>query len=221
MNLPDSLLDPTWYWLGWGLFAAALLLTLRRAPWAQLADSSRSNVWLGTIVILTLIWSLKAGVLPGLNLHLLGAMVFNLEFGPWLAFTGLSLVLAGITVNGAAGWEGFGLNALLMAGLPVLVAQGIYCFNRRWLTKNPFVYIFANGFFGSALTILVTGLAATGLLATAGAYPLDKLVEDYLPYFLLLGFSEAWLAGMMVTILVVYRPEWISTFDDSIYLAKK
>ncbi|HET7775199.1 MAG TPA: energy-coupling factor ABC transporter permease, partial [Azospira sp.] len=176
MNLPDSLLDPAWQWLGWGLFAAAFLLALVRAPWGRLADSTQSNVWLGTVVTLTLLWSIKAGVLPGLNLHLLGAMVFNLECGPWLAFVGLSLVLAGITVNGAAGWESFGLNALLMAGLPVLLAYGILRFNQKRLSKNPFVFIFANGFFGSALTILATGAAATALLAAGGAYPLDKLL---------------------------------------------
>ncbi|GBG03498.1 hypothetical protein AZSI13_28250 [Azospira sp. I13] len=221
MNLPDSLLDSTWLWLGWGLFAVAMLGAAVRAPWQRLADNTQSNVWLGTIVVLTLLWSIKAGVLPGLNLHLLGAMVFTLEFGPWLAFLGLSLVLSGITLNGAAGWESFGLNALLMAGLPVLMAHGIYRFNQKRLSKNPFVYIFANGFFGSALTILGTGLAATLLLVAGGAYPLDKLLEEYLPYFLLLGFSEAWLAGMVVTILVVYRPQWIATFDDTIYLAKK
>jgi len=221
MNLPDKLLDPALHWLGWGLFAAVFLLALRRAPWGRLGDSAQSNVWLGTIVILTLLWSIKAGVLPGLDLHLLGAMTFTLEFGPWLAFVGLSLVLAGITVNGAAGWESFGLNALVMAGLPVLLAYGIYRFNQRRLSKNPFVFIFANGFFGSALTILATGVAASALLYLGGAYPLEKLLDDYLPYFLLLGFSEAWLTGMVVTILVVYRPQWISTFDDSIYLAKK
>ena len=108
-----------------------------------------------------------------------------------------------------------------MAGLPVLLAYGIYRFNQRRLSKNPFVFIFANGFFGSALTILATGVAASALLYLGGAYPLEKLLDDYLPYFLLLGFSEAWLTGMVVTILVVYRPQWISTFDDSIYLAKK
>lgn len=221
MNLPDNLLDPALQWLGWGLFAAVFLLALRRAPWGRLGDSAQSNVWLGTIVILTLLWSIKAGVLPGLDLHLLGAMTFTLEFGPWLAFVGLSLVLAGITVNGAAGWESFGLNALLMAGLPVLLAYGIYRFNQRRLSKNPFVFIFANGFFGSALTILATGVAASALLYLGGAYPLEKLLDDYLPYFLLLGFSEAWLSGALVTLLVVYRPQWVVSFDDSRYLLNK
>ncbi|QWT45767.1 energy-coupling factor ABC transporter permease [Azospira inquinata] len=221
MNLPDSLLAPLWYEGGWGLFVFVLGLAIWRAPWRRLGDNIQSNVWLGTAVSLTVLWSMKAGVSPGLNLHLLGAMVFTLEFGPALAFIGLTLVLAGITMNGAAGWASFGLNALLMGAVPVGISYAIYRFTDRKLPKNLFVYIFANGFFGSALMILGTGLAASGVLALAGAYTLEKLSEDFLPYFILLGFSEAWLAGMVLTLLVVYRPEWVWTFDDSVYLAKK
>jgi len=58
-------------------------------------------------------------------------------------------------------------------------------------------------------------------LALAGAYPWDYLINEYFPYFLLLGFSEAWLSGMAMTLFVVYRPEWVITFDDSRYLADK
>ena len=50
------------------------------------------NVWLGMVVLLTLVWSMKAGVRPGLTFHLLGATAFNLCFGPYLAFVGLCLV---------------------------------------------------------------------------------------------------------------------------------
>jgi uncharacterized membrane protein len=54
-----------------------------------------------------------------------------------------------------------------------------------------------------------------------GAYEWDYLSSEYFPYFLLLGFSEAWLSGMMMTLFVVYRPQWVVSFDDSVYLAKK
>jgi uncharacterized membrane protein len=53
------------------------------------------NVWLGTVVLLILVWSMKAGVKPGLNMHLLGATIFTLMFGRQLAVIGFSLVLAG------------------------------------------------------------------------------------------------------------------------------
>jgi len=91
----------------------------------------------------------------------------------------------------------------------------------RLLPRHFFVYIFINGFFGSALTVFGVGLAATLMLVIAGAYEWDYLATEYLPYFLLLGFSEAWLSGMLITLFVIYRPNWVATFDDSSYLANK
>ena len=55
----------------------------------------------------------------------------------------------------------------------------------------------------------------------AGAYEWEYLSGEYLPYFLLLAFSEAWLSGMVMTLFVVYRPNWVLTFDDSRYLTGK
>ena len=221
MNLPDHLLSLNWYVVGWVLFALCLALALWRAPWRRLADSAGLNLWLGNCVILTLMWSMKAGVQPGLNFHLLGAMLMTLEFGPALALLGLVMVLLGVTLNGAVGWQAFGLNALLMAVLPVACSYGFWWLGNRWLPKNPFVFIFANGFFGSAFAIATTGLMASWLLSSAGIYPFATLAEDYLPYFVLLGFSEAWLAGMVLTLMVVYRPAWLSTFDEHCYFAKR
>ncbi|MBS1139868.1 MAG: putative integral rane protein [Proteobacteria bacterium] len=221
MNLPDNLLGEGWCWAAWVVWVLLFARSLFRAPWGRLRDSDQLNVWLGMVVLLTLIWSLKAGVKPGLGFHLLGATVFTLSFGPHLAFVGLSLVVAGITLNGAAGPFAYALNALLLAGVGVGVSYALYRFFSRLLPKHFFVYIFINGFFGAALTIFGVGLCATLLLAVAGAYEWDYLTSEYLPYFLLLGFSEAWLSGMMMTLFVVYRPDWVATFDDSRYLAGK
>jgi uncharacterized membrane protein len=221
VNLTDTLLGEAWYWTAWAVWLALFARSIFRAPWARLRDADQLNVWLGMIVLLTLVWSLKAGVKPGLGFHLLGATVFTLSFGPHLAFVGLSLVVLGITLNGAAGPFAYGLNALLLAGASVGLSQALYRVFSSMLPKHFFVYIFINGFLGAALTIIGVGSCATLLLALAGAYELDYLLSEYLPYFLLLGFSEAWLSGMMMTLFVVYRPNWVVTFDDSRYLAGK
>lgn len=218
MNLPDGLLADEWTVAAWLLFIPVLLLSLRRAPLRRLADAIQGNVWLGLIVMLTLLWSVKAGVRPGLSLHLLGASVFVLACGPWLAFLGLCAVLAGVTLNGDGGWHGYALNALLMAGVGVSVAYAVQRFVERFLPQQLFVYIFANGFFGGALAISAVGAASSLLLAATGVYALDYVLEEYLPYVLLLGFSEAWLSGMVVTLFVVYRPAWMSSFEDARYL---
>lgn len=221
MNLPDNLLSEAWYWVAWAIWLPLFARSLLKAPWSRLRESELMNVWLGTVVLLTLVWSLKAGVKPGLSIHLLGATVFTLTFGAHLAFIGLSLVALGLVLNGAADVFSYAINALLLAGAGVLLSQRIYALVMRLLPRHFFVYIFVNGFFGAALTLIGVGILSTVLLALAGAYPWDYLLEEYLPYFVLLGFSEAWLSGMLMTLFIVYRPGWVLTFDDSSYLANK
>ena len=210
-----------WGWAAWAVWFLLFALAVLKAPWRCLKDSEHLNLWLGMIVLLTVIWSIKAGVKPGLSLHLLGATVFTLCFGRQLAFIGLSLVLAGITLNGAAGYFAYAINALLLAGVSVGVSHLVCRLIDRHLPKHFFVFIFANGFFGAALTVIAVGMVSTLLMGLSGIYDFDYLTSEYLPYFLLLGFSEAWLSGMLITLFVVYRPGWVSEFDDSLYLAKK
>ena len=210
-----------WGWAAWAVWIPLFALVIWRAPWGRLKDSELLNVWLGMVVMLTIIWSMKAGVKPGLSLHLLGATVFALCFGRHLAFIGLSLVMAGVTINGAAGFFSYSMNVLLLAGIPVLVSHKIFRFVERRLPKHFFVFIFANGFFGAVLTVLSVGLVSTLLMGFSEIYGFDYLISEYLPYFLLLGFAEAWLSGMLVTLFVVYRPRWVFEFDDSLYLTKK
>jgi uncharacterized membrane protein len=221
VNLPDNLLSEEWYWMAWVIWLLFFGRSIWRAPWQRLKDADQLNVWLGMIVLLIVIWSLKAGVKPGLSFHLLGAAVFNLCFGPHLAFIGLSIVLLGVTLNGAAGEFAFALNSLLLAGVGVALSQSVFLLVNRFLPVHLFVYIFVNGFFGAALMTLGVGTVATLFLAAAGAYPLDYLMSEYWPYFLLLGFSEAWISGMVITLFVIYRPNWIASFDDARYLANK
>lgn len=221
MNLTDTLLDPAWYWLAWILWSIFFVRAVLCAPWRRLQDTEQLNVWLGMVVLLVLIWSLDAGVRPGLGMHLLGATVFTLSFGPHLAFIGLSLVVAGVALNGAAGLLVFAINALLTAGVGVVLSQSLYRLFLGIFPRHLFVYIFINGFLAAALSIVGVGLAITGVLGLAGVYSWEYLGGEYLPYFLLLGFAEASLSGMVMTVFVVYRPQWVMTFDDSRYLADK
>ena len=126
MNLTDTLLDPGWYWLAWFVWLAFFGRAVLRAPWRRLQDSEQLNVWLGMIVLLILVWCLEAGVRPGLGMHLLGATIFTLSFGPSLAFIGLSLVMAGVALNSSAGLLVFAINALFTAGVGVVLSQSLY-----------------------------------------------------------------------------------------------
>ena len=225
MNFPDALFPQAWALGAFLPLLAVWLWCFRTAPWRRLSDSAQMNVWLGAVVLLVLVWSMKAGVKPGLNLHLLGATMFTLMFGRQLAIVGLSAVLAGVTLNGElqgqSAWLAYGLNALVLAVFPPLLADGIRRGVERWLPRNFFVYVFGSAFFGAAAAIMATGLLASALLWLAGVYPAAALLDDYLPFYMLLGFAEAWLNGAMVTLMVVYVPHWIGSFDDRRYLLIK
>jgi uncharacterized membrane protein len=221
MNFPAQLFPAAWSVSAWVLLGAVLGVSLRGAPWKQLRESSRFNVLAGAVVVLMLLWSMKAGVKPGLDLHLIGATVMVLAFGPQLALVGLLAVLAGVTANGSAGWSSFALNAMVMVLVPVAAAWGWLRLAQRFLPSHLFVYIFVNGFFGAALAVMAIGLAAVLLLLASGTYGAEYLLSEYLPYYVLLAFSEAWISGMAITLMVVYRPDWVATFDDARYLLNK
>ncbi len=227
MNFPDGLFGDPWTYGALLPYALALLWALRTAPWRLLSDDDRTgggllNVWLGTIVVLTLIWSMKAGVKPGLNLHLLGVTAFTLMFGRQLALVGLSIVLATVTFNaslkGVDAWQTFALNALVLVVFPVFVAHIILRVVERSLPANFFIYVFVATFFGAGLCVVSTGALASLLLLVSGAYTPDLLLSEYFPFYILLGFAEAWLNGAAITLMVVYCPRWVATFDDRRYL---
>ena len=113
------------------------------------------------------------------------------------------------------------VNVLVMGAVPIGVSLIALRAIERWLPSHFFVYIFGNAFFGAALAMVSTGVMASLLLAGADAYPLEYLRTDYLPWFLLMSWAEAFITGAAITVLVVYRPNWVSTFDDRRYLIGK
>lgn len=221
MNLPLEVFPGSWHWIASVLALAALYRVARTAPWSRLGDSTHVNVLAGFAVSLTLLWSLNAGVMPGLNLHLLGAMAATLALGPQFAIVALGLALAGITLNGAIEWQAWPINFLFMVIVPVLCAHAFHRLVVRVLPAHFFIFVFVVAFAGSALAVASGGLAASAALVAAGAYPLSFLATDYLPYFILLGFSEAWIGGAVISLLVVFKPDWVVAFDDRRYLLGK
>lgn len=221
MNLPDRLLDLPWLWAGNLLFAAALAAALWRAPWYHLKDNEATHVWLAMCVAVLGLWHLKAGILPGLTLHQLGVTLLYLMFGWEFALIGVTLVLIGLTGNGGAGWEVFGWNGIVMGMVPITVSLVVHRLVDQRLPNNYFIYIFLGAFFGAGAAMGATGLASMLLLVASDAYTIKVLLQSYLPFYLLLLFPEAFLTGMLMSIFIAYRPQWVSSFDDRRYLHGK
>lgn len=212
---------PAWVlWSANGLSVLLLLFAASRVAWRQL-DGQAANAWLGACVVLLGFWLGRAGLEPGLSFHLLGGTVFTLLMGPALALLALAAVLLGLAAGGQLEWLALGLNFLLSLLPPVLLTSLLLRLAQRRFAANVFVYVFVNAFLCGAASLLLAAACGLTALVLAGAYPLEHVLENALPYYFLLAWSEAFTSGLVLAILVVYRPHWVVTFDDARYLDKQ
>ncbi|WP_254258543.1 energy-coupling factor ABC transporter permease [Methylovorus sp. MM2] len=218
MNFPDSLLPVNLMWAANAFTFFLLVVAARTAPWSHLKQHDLLHVFFGFVVSLMLIWSVKAGIRPGLNFHLLGATVLTLMFGWQLALIALLLVLLCITLFGMAGWEALGLNFMMMVAIPVIFSYILFRWVDRKLPNHLFIYIFISSFACAAIAITLCGFFSTFILSESGVYPLSYLRQNYLAYYIFMAWSEALLTGMAVTLMTAFRPHWLMTFSDERYL---
>ena len=185
---------------------------------ATLSASEPVHVWYGAIFGVVVLWSIQVTVGEGFTFHLLGVSAFTLLVGVPLALTGTAIA---VTLNLAVHdghWANAALVWLTLAALPVGATRLVLRLVERVLPTNFFVYVFAAAFFGGALSLAAAGLAGAVLLTVVAGRPAEVVFGEYVPYLLYLAFGEATLTGMVVTLAVAYRPQWVTTFDDARYL---
>lgn len=217
MDIPADFLPVTSLWIAALVYVILLATAALTAPWEKILDKEGSNIFFGAVAFIAVVWILRAGVEPGHNYHLLGATALCLMFGWQFALFAVSLVLLITTWQGPAGWEAFAINALVMGAIPVLFTRFMLYACQHRLPHNFFIYIFINAFLTGALSMLLCGYAASVVLAMADNMP----GSDYLQVIPLLMFGEAFLNGMLMVLLVAYKPRWVSTFHDRWYLDGK
>ena len=204
------------------LAAAAFGLAALSAPWrVWLDDRERQWVWLVSLGVLLAVWSMKAGITPGLSLRFLLVTALTLMHGWQLAVIGAALVLAVLCITGQAAWSSFGANLLCMAVVPALFTAWFHEFIHSRLPHNYFIYFFVTVFVGSALAFNLAGLARLAVLAASGTVEAAHVGPEYFAVLPLMSFGEATVNGMVMAMAVVYRPRWVMSFDDRLYLRKR
>jgi len=221
MDIPADLLPGTSLWLAALVYAVLLMAALLTAPWPKLLDKVASNIYFGAVAMVSVLWILRAGIEPGFNYHLLGVTALCLMFDWQFAVLAVSLVVIITTWQGTAGWQAFAVNVLVMGAVPILLTRSLLYVSQRLLAHNFFIYIFLNAFFAGALSMLGCGLAAAAILALASTHSTGSPDGDYLQVIPLLMFGEAFLNGMLMTLLIAYKPRWVATFHDEWYLDGK
>jgi uncharacterized membrane protein len=217
LALPEALLLA-----GWAGLALLGWRWMMSGDWRRLGEPAKLNLFLAATVAVLALWQIRTGVKPGLSFHLYGIAALTMMFGFWRATFAGVLVLAANAAFGKGAWYALGFDALLTAALPAAVSWNLYRLLDRRLPNHFFIYVLGNGFLGGALSVAAIGLVTTFVMAASGAYTTEYLFTHYTPYAtLLISWGEAFMSGMAVTVMAVYKPDWLETFDDARYIQNK
>jgi len=206
-------------WLGAATLLLCLLLGLAAAAvnWRNAAAGVTLHLLLGCCLALALLWQARAQMAPGLSFQLLGVPLTTLMLGPALALWCTALASLLVVLMQGLPLEAVPWNALLYGAVPVLATDLARRAVAQTLPAHPFVYILGAGFAAAGVVAVATQLAASALAMLVGGRAAALLFGQYAPFVALMGFGEATLSGMLLTLLVVYRPAWVVTFNDSHY----
>lgn len=203
-------------WLDALLALAALAAALALQPWRALDAGAPPWPALAWCTLLPLLWSAdRLSAVPVLQ-PLAGSCLLMLMVGWPLA------MLALLPVAAAAAWIGGfapaeALDRYVWLGVvPATLAMLIGAALRRWLPHHLFVYILGRGFFATALAVAAAGMLAASLqVVPEGLARQDLIVARWL-----FAWGDAFLTGMLVAIFVAFRPHWLATYADRIYLPR-
>ena len=196
------------------LAATALVVAFALRPWRAVGAEGPPWPWLAWWAALPLLWGADRYAAMPIVQPLSGAALLVLLAGWPLA------VLALVPVALVTGWAGAlpwpeALHRLVWLGfVPATLALALGSALRRWLPRHLFVYILGRGFF---VTMLATAAAGALALWQRGA-PVGSEVADLLVGRWLAASGEAFLTGMLVAIFVAFRPHWLATYSDRLYL---
>jgi uncharacterized membrane protein len=173
-------------------------------PWPALA------VW----ALLPLLWSLDSTTAAPLLQPLSGVCILLLMLG-W-PLTVLALLPVGAVMMLMSGLDAAGaLHRVVWLGLmPATLALALGAVVRHGLPRHLFVYILGRGFFATALALTASGALAAWLFGGPAGVP----VADVVLARLLSAFGDAFITGMLTAIFVAFRPQWLATYADHLYL---
>jgi uncharacterized membrane protein len=186
-----------------------------------ISDKKCQHLVFGSAACVFILWMFRTGIYDGLVVHFLWLSALPLLLGfRWAVFSA-TLALVGVTIFGQEHFNMLGVNFLLGVLAPISLTYGIYSLTFYKLPRHIFVYIFLCAFIPGALSIGLKMLAMSGYFYLDGMYNWQVIEDNYLVLTTLMLFPEAMFNGMTITLLIIYKPEWVYTFYDKLYLDDK
>jgi len=220
MSFAQSVLAPWALVMTWLLSLGVIVWCLCLRPWRPLLeDTALQHRWMAATLAVMLMWQLRAQAVDWLTLHLVFTVLMTLVFKMPLALISNVMVNVAMVAIGRNDWSLMGANVLVTGIVPATVTGFVWRIVDRRLPDNLMVFLFACGFFGTALATLGGGLSTVALIIVAGTDPeAVYLAQEYARFLPLLMPSESFIAGMLLSILLVYHPSWVATFNDHRYI---
>lgn len=196
------------------LALAALAVALGLQPWRSVGSDGPPWPWLAWAAVLPLLWGADRYAAMPIVQPLSGAALLVLCAGWPLAMLALLPVAAVTGWMGDLGWAEGLHRAVWLGVVPGTLALGLGAGVRRWLPPHLFIYILGRGFFATLLGATLAGAAALLL----SPLPPGTSAEDLLLARGLAASGEAFITGMLAAIFVAFRPQWLATYSDRLYL---
>jgi uncharacterized membrane protein len=192
----------------------AVLVALWLRPWRVVGPVGPPWPWLAWCAAMPFVWGVDRYVGSAVVQPLSGAVLLLMMAGWPLAVLALVPVALATGVMAQLEWLEV-LHRYVWLGLvPASFALGVGALLRRWLPHHLFIYILGRGFMGTALSVAAAGWLSVWLHgAPPGVDEGELMVARWLA-----AWGDAFLAGMMVSIFVAFRPQWLATYSDRIYL---
>ena len=180
---------------------------------------------LGLLAVLLFLWGLSVnvsrGASAGMGFHLLGVTLAFLVLQPRAALGLMMLVSLAFFLPEALRNQqelNLAVNVLLTILPAWLVNVGLSRVIQRCLPKHLFVFILGRGFITAGISMVVAGLCITMVLFVTGRYSGYVLREEILPVYVLLMWGEGFLTGLLVAVMVAFKPHWLDAYSDAVYL---
>ena len=200
--------------LNLSLVSAALLAALAFRPWRQLAGGALLSPLLAALVITPWLWALPWLHHMPIQLQLSGACLVLLALG-WP----LAMLVFGVVAL-ATGWiapvtpaEQLDM-ALWLGVVPATLALGLGALLRRFVPHHLFVYVLGRAFLGTVLCLFISNLL--GQWAGHTLPGVDENLSTIAHW--LMAWGDGFLTGMLCAIFVAFRPQWLATWSDRLYL---
>lgn len=210
------------------LIAVALVMSLWLRPWRMLSrqalgkdgpsePSPLVTPLLATLVVLPWLWALPTLHRMPLQLQWSGACLVVLMLGWPLAIPAL-VAVGGIAavLSPSLDWADAVGTIAWQGVVPATLALALGAVIRRLIGTQPFVYVLGRAFLGTAVCLFLANV-----LGQWSGHSLPGVEGDLsLVARWLMAWGDAFVTGMLTAIFVAFKPEWLATWSDRLYLRK-